>query len=253
MDEFENLEINTLGLLYRTWYFLTDETIGFIFLNIYTNIKIDKLNADHCVSIAEKYVIDDDNFIGKTFNEKFVYLLSRLLDEHWNEEHETQKNMILINGQDIHDYPSIKETLIKGELFDESISMNKHLLRTFIAQCLHNSLGYNKHGHRNWGEIKRVEITITKSHITIEDSFISDISERSRNNLLQEIRRFRHKKRYIQALNWDKFSSTTLTSLQGVMNYMNQHNYPFHCEFGFNKNKNFFVTIKYQKKWKRKF
>lgn len=249
MAEFENIDKNTLGSIYRTWYFLTNQTINFL----YSDIERKSINGKHRLSIGEKYVIDEKNTLGKTFNEKFIFILSRLLDERWNEENETKKNIIVINGQDIHDYESIKEELNKDGLINNSISMNKHLLRTIIAQCLHNSLAYKNHGHRNWGEIKRIEISITKSRITIEDNYITDISELSRKNLQREIRKFRNKKRHIQSLNCDVYSSTTLTTLQGVINYLNQHGYLYQCEYGFNQNNNFCVTIKYQEDGKENF
>lgn len=241
MNEFEHIGKDALSVLYRTWFFLTDQTINFL----YSDIERNTSNGKHRLSISDKYVIDKKNTLGKTFNEKFIFILTCLLDKRWNEENEPKNNIIVINGQDIHDYNGIEKKLEQEKLLDKSISVNRHLLRSLIAQCLHNSLGYNNHGHRNWGEIKRIMISITGSYIKIEDTYISVISERSRKNLLREVKRFRDTKRHIQALNCDVYSSTTLTTLQGVMNYMNQHSYPYKCEYGFNKNNNFFVTIKY--------
>ncbi len=237
MNEFDNIDTNTIKSLYRTWFLLTNETISFL----YSSIERNRLKGKNCLSIKKDRVISKKNTLGKTFNDNFIYLLSCLLDKRWNKKKE--HNTIIINNKSINNY-SLEKSLRNIE-----IPFNKHLLRTFIAQCLHNSLAIpiDGHGHRPYNKNKQVEITITESSITIMDKFIDNIPFE---DLMIEINSFKTKKHHIQTLNCDEYSSTTLTTLQGVINYMNTNgnpkkDSPYQCDYGFDENNNFFVTIKF--------
>jgi hypothetical protein len=243
MDEFEKINYKTLSTTYKTWFFLTNETISFLYSNIEKNKSEGETYPKHRLVINEDLIIDDENTLGETFNRKFIFIISCLLDNLWNKD-EKEKCSIVINGQDIHDFKGLQKELGKTRIL-----MHKQLLRTFLSQCLHNSLANSDSGHRKWGETKRVEITITKNEITIQDNFIDNsnnpIPKEITEVLKKEVSIFRIKKKHILTMNCDEYSSTTLTTLQGVIYYMSQNGYHFQCDYGFNKDNNFYVTIKY--------
>ena len=150
----------------------------------------------------------------------------------------------MINGHSLDDF-TLDEDLQSVKLYCQ-----KQLIRTFIAQCLHNSLSLNsKHGHRGNDEIKRIIITISESSITIEDTCKKEnytIDEK-----IRRAERFKTKLNHIKKMNCDEYSSTTLTSLQGFVNYMRKNDVmkttgiEYNCDFGFNKDYNFFVNISF--------
>lgn len=244
MQEFENLNDKTLSALSNTWFFLTNETINFMYSNIEKNINKDsatnKNATKHVLSLFPSYLIDEENTLGNTFSGKFVYILEQLLDKRWNIECESNKNIITINGKDIHDY------VIESELSNIRVHCNKHIMRTFIAQCVHNSLStLGKHGHRGQYEVKKVGITITKTCITIEDSCL--IEYYTREEKRRRTDRFIQKKKYIKKMYCEKYSSTTLTSLQGFVNYMHGVFDYYKCDYYFSNDNNFKVTINFGK------
>lgn len=242
MEEFEKLEDNIIIKFSKTWYHLTNETINYL----YSNIEQNSNNSRHYLKISSLYILDSNNTIGKTFNKKFMLILSRLLETRWEyipEEpaNNSLKNKIIINGYDINNFK------MDEMLSSSKISCNKHLIRTFVVQCLNNSLGStnSEHGHRADEEIKCVYISITSTYITIEDSCLNVNPCFSKDEMDRTIKEFEVKKTYIEDMKCDEYSSTTLTSLQGLVNYMRNKSYNYSCKFGFTENNNFKITINY--------
>ena len=238
MEKFEKFEMSIIQISYQIWYFLTNQTISFFYSHIEKNIS----NGLNPISpkLGSKYIRDDNNTLGKTFNDSFIKLLICLLDNRWNKKNEN--NAIVINDQDIHEFSCLEKKLSKTH-----IRINKHLLRTFIVQCLHNSLSKSKHGHRRKGEIKKIHIKIKDKSISIEDECIKDVLNATKKSI--KVKKFNIKKKHIRQLNCDEYSSTTLTTLQGVFNYMNDENSQgkYRCEYGFNNKCDFVVTLYFNK------
>lgn len=225
MEEFENLDEATIRKLSRTWFYLTNETISFLYSSI-------EKNPRHYLDINENLVVDRNNTLGQTFNDSFICILSALLSSRWKSGNDRFENVVYINDQ-----PLVKFK-IADELKDVRIHCNKYLIRTFIAQCLHNSFGtIGNHGHRYSNEVKRVDIFITISEIVIRDSCIIGIPGEVK---AKDAKLFLRKKGYIRYLKCDEYSSTTLTSLQGVVDYLN-----YSCDYGYKNENNFEVSINY--------
>ena len=223
MEEFEGFDKTTIEKLSRTWFFLTNETISFLYSSI-------ERNPEHRLDLDDYYIIDENNTLGKTFNKPFIDILSALLKSRWKGQKGETKNTIYING-----WP-LDKSAISGYLKDVPIQCNKHLLRTFVAQCIHNSLSpIGNHGHRFSTEIKRVDIFITESRILIKDSCMRSIPKAVK---VEQARLFQRKKGYIKDLICDEYSSTTLTSLQGFVNYLG-----YSCDYTFDEDNNFKVLI----------
>lgn len=243
MEEFENIEKSAMINLAKTWFFLTNETISFLYSDIEKNISDN--GKEHFLNLKERYIIDKNNTLGQTFNDKFISILTELLGTRWMAKNDgnDKKNEIFINNI------SLEKFRIDDSLKDVIIYCNKHLMRTFVAQCLQNSLGTNSdgnHGHRYNNEIKRVDIILTDNSIKIRDCCVNtdEFPKEAKSN---DVRRFRKKRKYITSLMCDDYSSTTLTSLQGFVNYMCKSNIYYKCNFGFNKNNNFNITINFRK------
>lgn len=238
MEEFEKLNENIIRQSYSIWYFLANQTISFFYSHIVRN-RLKGIDPMYCVTLKNEYIYDENNTLGKTFNEKFICILISLLDNRWNNDYEHGENTILINESKLQDF-KLEETLL-----DVKMPLHKHLLRTFIVQCLNNSLGSpsRQHGHRTWGEIKLISITISKSFISIEDQSIKNVHSQAKRAAIAK--KFEKKKKRIRQLNCDEYSSTTLTSLQGVIYNLNDGNKKgkYRCEYGFNDNYNFKVTF----------
>jgi hypothetical protein len=239
MDEFEEFDESIIRQSYRIWYFLTNQTINFFYSNIERNI-FNGADPMHCLTIDDFFIKDDNNTLGNTFNEKFITILSSLLNNRWNCDGE--KNTIRINNRKLQNFKLSKV------LFNTKIPINKHLLRTIIVQCLHNSLSSSMHGHRTYGEVKRIDIKVSDSFISLEDHFIKNVYTQEEKAIIAQ--RFEKKKKYIRQLNCYDYSSTTLTTIQGVFNYMNDGitNGKFRCEYGFNENYDFTVTLFFNNK-----
>ena len=123
------------------------------------------------------------------------------------------------------------------------IICNRNLLRTFITQCLNNSLSTPPSGHRDSNDVKEVNIRITKSYIFIVDSVKNKIM--SQKEISENVKNFSKKKTHIMDMRCDEYSSTTLTSLQGCVNYIKKYNKQFCCNFGINKSGSFRLIIKF--------
>ena len=236
MEEFETVDESTIKKLSKTWFVLSNEIISFFYSNIEKNVA-DPESGKHCLKLLDSSrVIDKNNKIGDVFNDKFIYILSALLESRWKSEEGLPPNKILINGMPLDGFRLTKE------MADTAIHINKHLIRTFIAQCINNSLAVeaSKHGHRGAYEIKNVNITISKSSIIIEDD--SQTGRPIDKDI--QIAKFNREKDYINQVKCEKYSYTTLTSLQGVFNYMCDKKENVSCDYGF-KNDNFYVIFNF--------
>ena len=236
MDEFESLDKAVIKKLSKTWFVLSNETISFFYSNIERNIS-DKEPGRHCIRLlSESAIINDDNTLGDIFAPTFIDLLTALLKSRWKGKNNSNK--IYINGVPLSKFR------ISEEDSRVPMQMNKHLIRTLIAQCLKNSLApESEHGHRGEYETKNVYITINKDSIVIQDKrtnkFIADWKKEQLSN------EFVKKKEYIKQMRCEKYSSTTLTSLQGIINYLCEKNKSYSCDFGYDNDNNFFVIINY--------
>jgi hypothetical protein len=234
MDEFDSLEDEALNKLSRTWFFLTNEIISFLYSDIARNA--DENVERHYLNLDPYYIIDKNNSLGDIFNHNFVKLLSELLNSRWKSEGGKNKNSIYINNVKINEFK------ISNSLGIKPIQCRKHIMRTFITQCLHNSLSPLGKGHRKPYEVKRVDIIISETSITIEDHRIGKYNTENDN---EQKEKFGKKKDFIKNMKCDDYSSTTLTSLQGFVQYMREYGIDFSCDYGFNKNNNFIVTINF--------
>lgn len=236
MEEFETLDKYTIKKFSKTWFVLTNEIISFFYSNIEKNIA-DPESGKHCLKLLDSSrVIDKNNKIGDVFNDKFIHILSALLESRWKSEEGLPPNKILINDMPLDSFQITKD------IADAAIHINKHLIRTFITQCINNSLALEdgKHGHRGAYEIKNVNITISKSSIVIEDDSQSGCPK----DKADQIAKFNREKDFISQVKCEKYSSTTLTSLQGVFNYMSDKKENVSCDYGF-KNDNFYVIFNF--------
>ena len=235
MDEFEKIDDCTISQLSKTWVFLTNQTISFLYSNIEQNVNNEN---KHYLNIDKiSMILDYSNTLGKTFNPKFISILSSLLSNYWNKDSkENQKNTILINNKALNQFNIDTLKNIK-------IICNRNLLRTFITQCLNNSLSTPPSGHRDSNDVKEVNIRITKSYIFIVDSVKNKIM--SQKEISENVKNFSKKKTHIMDMRCDEYSSTTLTSLQGCVNYIKKYNKQFCCNFGINKSGSFRLIIKF--------
>lgn len=236
MDEFDNINYETLHKLSRTWFFLTNETISYLYSDIARNTTDN--GKKHYLNLDPFYIIDKQNTIGDTFSDNFIKLLSELLNTRWKSEGEVNKNVIYINNKKIDKFK------MGSWLGRKRILCRKHLIRTFVTQCLHNSLSPLGKGHRRPHEVKRVDIIISDTSISIIDRRLNTGEHFSENDH-KRTEQFEKKKKYIKNMNCDEYSSTTLTSLQGLVQYMSVNGICFSCDYGFNKDNNFKVLINY--------
>lgn len=235
MDEFDNIQENDIRKLYKTWFFLTNETISFMYSNIEKNVSSD--GKRHYLSLVPGYIVDTNNTLGKTFNTNFISFLKALLDYHWNNEE--INNEIIINGKRIDNFK------LGNSLVDCKIPCNKHLVRTLVAQLLNNSLA-SENGHRDEYDEKKVYIKISETAIVLKDSYINSSLKKEEKYKIKKS--FDTKKSYIKNMRCDEYSSTTLTTLQGVIDYMKERGINSSCEYGFNSYYNFEVEIRFYEK-----
>ena len=225
MQKLESLPIDTFKSLALIWFHFTNHLVSFLYTNIvkgaYENYSL-KLNDQFTI-------ISIDTTLKDIFTNPFKEILMELLRIKWNDgrERETDKHKIEFNF-------NVNQ--------DNTISMNKHILQSFIVQHLHNCL--NKHCGKT--EVKTVYISVENNYISIkEDVIIKNDKYRATKK-----KEFEWKRKQIKKMNCQEYSSTTLTSLQGYINYVNsklQKEYSS-CNFGFDSDDNFFLTINYKKK-----
>lgn len=249
MDEFENIQYDILSKLNAnpasikeieemtvisftdTWFWLTNEIISYLYANIERHHK----DGNHFLYLdkGEKTI----NLQHKTqdlFNSFFIKMLKSLLGSRWSDQ------SITVNGKDIS---LEEEATIMGVIPEEIIPCNKHLMQTFIVQCLNNSLrsALEVGGHNNC-ENKRVLIIVDKQAITIKEEIIKGESAS-----VKDIKAFKIKQKMIREMDCQKYSCTTLTSLQGFVNHMREtEGKAFDCSFGYDENSGTFeVKIYY--------
>ena len=239
MDAFEKMQTSVIKALYQTWFCLSNETISTLYSSIENNIN--GKDGSHFLNMLEEYVIDKNNTIGRTFNVKFKAILLGFLDStNQGFGEDKLKNQIFINGS------PLKSFYLEPELKNTPIRCNKHILRTLIAQCLHNSLSCYHNGHRSGDEAKEVNISITKEYILIADHAYRGYNSKE---IKERKDPFNAKKKSIKKMDCESFSSTTLTSLQGVVNYMRSKRErlggEYYCDFDFNDDGNFYVKLNF--------
>jgi hypothetical protein len=230
MEKFEGIEKTDKELLRglsSPWFVFTNLIISYLYATI-------ERKEPYGVDFVP-HTLETRHTLGDIFNETFDILIYSLLDQRWNEgekEHQIIITKPIDNGSWNYD------TEIK-------VGINKHFIRTIIIQQLDNSLNEEK-GHCAKGVTKRVNITITNSSIRIEEKqIVGEIPEIKK----MEISEFIAKRENIKNLDCRKYSSTTLTSLQGVINFMNktQTAILYGCDYDYIEN-NFFVEITYKEK-----
>ena len=235
-DEWDNAlknKIENMVLLSfsRTWYWLTNEMISYL----YSNIEQHRRNGIHCLLLDknEPSLVNDDDTIKDVFSSCFISMLNQMLKIRWNEQE------IYVNGINI----SQPRELSKLKIPIVKIHCNKFIMQTFITQCLNNSLRDAKDGGHRICARKKAFITVSSTDIYIKDETIE--GEINTSTIIDE---FEHKKPSIQSMDCAHYSCTTLTSLQGFVNYMKEQDCGnlFDCEFGFEGN-NFYVRITFNK------
>lgn len=231
MKEFESLDMNELPKMAHTWYWLTNETISYLYSNIEKNRAEDGKNR--FVLDKGSDILSGEDTIKDVFCEAFICLVSQLLKERWD----SQYCSITINGESI-------ERFSNANLPDSMLKCRKQIIQSFIVQCLNNSLGAkSRHGHRRGLEKKQAIITVSKDTIIIEDHVISE--GYSPEDLLARAKKFEYKAEQIRTLNCKHYSSTTLTAIQGFTCYMKENGKQYDFAFGFKDNRDFCIKIKF--------
>lgn len=228
-ESFENMIALSFG---QTWYWLTNEMISYLYANIERHTE----NGRHYLSLDrnKNSVVDSNHTIQDVFSPFFIRMLKNLLITRWTGQ------KIYINGVDI----SQKDAHLLIKTGDSKIHCNKYLMQTFIVQCLNNSLrSSNEDGGHRICDNKKVLIITDNNSILIAD----EVKEGGKPSK-EEMNKFELKKERIKQMNCRKYSCTTLTSLQGFVNYMiNQENLEaYNCEYGYNSNSDFEVRIKFE-------
>ena len=236
MVQFESMEIDTQRSLHRIWFWLTNEIISYLYSNIEKHT--DSKNRHYLQLDSIGGILDEKATIGSVFDTKFQAMLQTLLSKRWDEN---SGNRILINGHDIRD---------GGWSFhnpNAPIHCRKELMRTFIVQCLNNSLARktkdSSHGHRGDSEIKTVEITVTDNTIRSEDCVTREYYIES--DKRDRAKRFDYCAKNIRELTCKRYSSTTLTTIQGCSEYLKRRRYGYEFDFGFNNSLNFYISLKF--------
>lgn len=248
MDVIDSLNSSEISKLSNIWFILANETINYLYSNIERNIS-DRDPNKHCLKIIDPEIVcakkdGIDGKIGTVFNENYISILSDLLRKRWitEDKHKDDPifNNIFINGKPLAEYsPNERESKI-------GTGINTHLVRTIIAECINNSLypENRRGGHRGDYETKDVYITISDSSMMLKDKRINKYF--SEEELVIESNRFEKKKEFIKNLQCEEYSSTTLTTLQGIIDYLHENRSArYACDYGFDKNNNFYVLIKF--------
>lgn len=214
----------------RTWYWLTNEMISYL----YANIERHHNNGKHYLSLDKE---EDSGFYVRhstreLFSSIFVKMLRSVLSIRWSGQ------KIVVNGVDI----SNEDACCRIDIPEADIHCNKYIMQTFIVQCLNNSLrsATEMGGHRIC-DSKKAIIDVDKYSITIRDEVIKGDKTPD-----ETIRSFEIKAQTIKDMNCSHYSCTTLTSLQGFIYYMRQIEGvdAYDCSFGY-KDGNFEVKIKF--------
>jgi hypothetical protein len=232
IEKFDNINEKLLCRLSSPWF-------------VFINLMISYLYAS--IERKEPYELDllpdpliTTHTLGDIFDETFHILVQSLLTQRWNKgrQNKNKHEIIITKPMDNSFVHYDNETCV---------GINKHFIRTIIVQQLDNSLNEDK-GHCVKTETKIVNVVITDSSIEIEEKHIEGEDELSEMKK-KEISEFKAKRKNIKELNCREYSSTTLTSLQGVIDFMNrnQNNILYDCDFNFIEN-NFFVKITFKER-----
>ena len=153
LEEFDRLPHEYLRQMARTWYWLTNETISYLYANIEKNVGGDNR---HFLELGDSSaVLSGNDTLQDVFSDEFICLVSQLLIDRWI----PSMCSISINGTDIKNF---KNTEIPRTL----LHCKRHVIQVFLVQCLHNSLGeLSQHGHRGDREEKHVAITVDTDRI----------------------------------------------------------------------------------------
>lgn len=180
-------------------------------------------------------VIDDDNTIGKVFDEGFLDMMKAILSTRWYSKYLNEQNKITINGIDIHQIAPW-ENPINGS---PKIAIRKVLLNTFITLFLKNSLDtQDVNGYLGGVEIKNVSIEIDDKSIKIVDIPVVEFyDEKAKDNRIELF-----KKKNILDLN---FRHKTIRAFIGIVDFMKEYGYDYGFSYGFNDSKDFFVELKF--------
>ena len=235
MKMLENMEPNNLKPLNKVWFWLSNEIISFLYSNIE---KYTDENGRHYLQLDSRgHILSEEDTIGDVFDSFFVSILKLMLEERW---YKSIGNKITINGIDIDNEGW---TIPKPKTL---IHCKKQLFQTFIVQCLNNSFALesdNSHGHRGINVVKTVDIKVTENEIHIIDRAIkNDLSEE---NKMKRKVAFDFKAKHIREMSCHRYSSTTLTSVQGVTEYMVNRGCQFAFDFGFDE-----ITLEFHIKLK---
>ncbi len=243
MNEFDlldNEDFNIIKYLHKTYCWLTNEVISFLYSNLEEN-QPNKENKTHYLTVEDDIIITK-NTVEDIFNSNFIYILRVLKCSFWNIE--DKDIQLFINNKDVDSYE------IEEELKEEKIVLHKNLIRTFIIQCLNNSFNINKQpynkGHRHPDEMKRVEIILSKKNIKIVDITTNKNNKQIKEYKDKKIKEFNRNRRHIKPLECEYYSSTTLSTLQAVIDWINKKDeYNMSCNYGYNDKENFEVEIIY--------
>lgn len=226
----EDMVVLTFG---RTWYWLTNEMISYLYSNIVKHQ--DEYGRHYLLLDNNDEKIKENHTTQSVFNELFIKLLKTQLLIRWVGQ-QIEVNGISILGD--FSYSKIK-------IPDVNIHCNKYLMQTFIVQCLNNTLqSANEEGGHRICDVKKAVIIIDNNSIKIRDEVVKGKAPSNEN-----VQTFLLKEKMIKQMNCKKYSCTTLTSLQGFINYMNQQEETglFDCKYGYNSNNNFEVIIYFNK------
>jgi hypothetical protein len=230
MSKFEEITELDLPQMVLPWFAFTNQMVSFL----YSDIERRYPNA---LGVTDDTIIRENTTLGEIFNEKFRIIIYGLFEEKWKQG---KKHCI--------DFPPLSE-----ELKDVSIDIRVDIVRAYIAQCLDNSFKYlTNGGHCLGGEEKVVHIQVTKQSIAIiEHCTIPD--EKDQENKKKRIEEFNKRKRKnIEQLNCNAYSSTTLTSMQGVIDFMNNKNgrLEYSLTYGYFKRSDFTVKMTFKNRKK---
>ncbi len=229
MDRFENLDDTYLSHLCLPWFVFTNQIVSFLYANIEKNDPND-------LSVTNDTLIIPHT-LGDIFNKTFTILTESLLSQKWNNSGKDHKVKIIKS-----------DDLDNSAIYNDStyIGINKHFIRTFIFQQLDNALNDDT-GHCEKSETKIIHITITNSSVKVMEVEIQGSNPERRSKKKKE---FEAKRENIKNMNCKRYSSTTLTSLQGVINFLNkkQSVLQYECDFNFNADNYFFIEITFKSK-----
>ena len=228
MDIIENFSKEDIQSLSLPWFNFTNQIVSYLYANIHNNTP-NKLSVTNDVLMM-------DCSIHEIFNDKFEALIMGLLNQKWNldKDRDIYKHKVFIN---------IPKEVNKNI----SVGINVHFIRSIIVQQLNNCLSIGAGGHCITNETKEIHINVTNYSIEIKESSIVGTIDKERIRMKED---FILKKRNIINLNCQMYSSTTLTTLQGSINFLNNRSKDkeYNCNFGFDNDNKFNLLITFKNK-----